>query len=442
MYYLFFGLIALSFGNCSGEKQPNNTKPEVQLESGITGVTKAKVHLKAPASTPAEHVWRYSLGMTIQLDSKTAGIMSGITWRGTSGVDFEVGSDLIIFDRFPDISPGNVSVLTRLHEEVNPKTKQLCFAAKYPIQGGFVPLGVKRADGNAHPHTGTGFGMSTVIGFPKDFSQKRPWRDPDHLQYIQLYQFTYDGKVFRITETERMPSILANDWESVGPGLSPTLPDKDDLLFPMVCQRTKDDYAVSGVIRFKRENEKWSPGVFIPIADSTSEPSIIRDVDGSLLFTARSRDIAVWRSNDGGLTWKQLFHLENFRDKAVPITINRAVDGTPYIATNKPGPGLYRDILAIWPLNEKRTGLKDPVTVRHGPDELGDAPGATDTYGWAFDHPMSATVRLADGRWHNILTYRTIAVAENRVGLTPTPHSGLYVEEVFSKGKSIPMWKF
>jgi hypothetical protein len=43
------------------------------------------------------------------------------------------------------------------------------------------------------------------------------------------------------------------------------------------------------------------------------EPSLVRDVDGSLLFSARSAgeahfDVAVWRSADNGETWELIIY--------------------------------------------------------------------------------------------------------------------------------------
>ena len=85
-----------------------------------------------------------------------------------------------------------------------------------------------------------------------------------------------------------------------------------------------------------------------------AEPSLIRDLDGALLFTARgayadfNHRIRVWRSIDNGRTWNLVMDLPNARGQA-PVTLNQAADGTPYIVANVLGH--ERDWLALWPLN-------------------------------------------------------------------------------------------
>ena len=51
-------------------------------------------------------------------------------------------------------------------------------------------------------------------------------------------------------------------------------------------------------------------------------------------------------------------------------------------------------------------------------------------------------MRLADKKWNNVLTYRIVDNGEVEGDAPPVPQTGCYVEEVFSKGKASPMWKF
>lgn len=400
--------------------------------------------LRVPANTPPGEEWRYSAGMPLQIGPKTAGIICSIARRGTRCVDFAAGCDLIVLDNPHSIGPEPSFTLLRPHEETNTKTQTPCTMSKYGIHGGFVPLGAKRADGSNRPHAGTGFGMGTVIGFPTDLSQKRPYREPDRLQYMQLHQLAYDGTAFRVTGSEKVPSPLENGWEVLQPGLTPGIRVGDDFLVGACCRRVAAAQAVSGVVRFRCEETKWQPGSFVPVTDQGSgwtEPSLTREADGALLFSARGRtpdvqyDVAVWRSPDEGTTWEQLFYLEEARDRT-PVTINTAADGSPYVAGNRLGH--YREILCIWPLNEERTGLEEGFVVRHPREEFGPPPERA----WVVDHPIAATLRLSDGEWHHMLTYRLIELAENRSGMTPTPHSGCYVEEVFSQAMPVPAWDF
>jgi hypothetical protein len=207
------------------------------------------------------------------------------------------------------------------------------------------------------------------------------------------------------------------------------------------------------------------------------EPSLIRDVEGSLLCSLRPgytadnrRDIIVWRSRDGAKSWERIIDVKNIRYQS-PITLNRAADGTPYIVCNHYVSALMnygdefmdgfmrttsREMLCLWPLNAERNGLFSPHIVsfpryQYGPPPVveGKADPAHADVGqanrgrdWTCDHPSAAVVRLADGRWHGLLCHRLLAQAEVQGGLPPTPHSGLCVEEVLSSGPERPEWNF
>ena len=94
-------------------------------------------------------------------------------------------------------------------------------------------------------------------------------------------------------------------------------------------------------MRWNRDGDKWHTVLFVPVTgnDGSSEPSLIRDVDGALLFSARGtdekdeNDIRVWRSADGGEVWAKCIHVSGVISEA-PVTINQAVNGTPYIAAD------------------------------------------------------------------------------------------------------------
>src|SRR5262249_46325994 len=163
------------------------------------------------------------------------------------------------------------------------------------------------------------------------------------------------------------------------------------------------------------------------------EASVVRDLDGELLFCARTQNrnlhdvhpIRVWKSSNQGQAWRMVLFAVGI--SSAPVTINRAADGTPYIAANrysypahmnKGVPGIEyfkgpdgkfrsdkgsRDSLVLWPLNEARNGLEPPLVIRDGPGEFGPPPSKT---WWGIDHPSSMTVHLGDGRWHNVIGYR------------------------------------
>ena len=196
----------------------------------------------------------------------------------------------------------------------------------------------------------------------------------------------------------------------------------------------------------------WQPVSFIPVTtpgESWFEPSLIRDVKGSLLFSARcdaGGPISIWESADGG-KWKRLIYVDNARAYA-PVVLNQAADGTPFLVTTMAA-SLDRNILEIVPANTQRNGLEKPILARNGLEEFGPGPvilrkeanefgpAPNKRGGWHIDHGTGNVVRLADGRWHAIITYRVDAQAEH-FGQPSTPFTGHYVEEVFSSGEPRP----
>ena len=101
--------------------------------------------------------------------------------------------------------------------------------------------------------------------------------------------------------------------------------------------------------------------------------------------------------------------------------------------------GTFREKLYLWPLNQDRTGLELPLLARDAIAEFGLPPhGST----WNVDHPSAMTVQLGDGRWHNVLAYRVMERGEMVRGLSPSPQTGCYLEEVSSAGEPIRAWSF
>jgi hypothetical protein len=101
--------------------------------------------------------------------------------------------------------------------------------------------------------------------------------------------------------------------------------------------------------------------------------------------------------------------------------------------------GWARDLLCLWPLDAERRAVGMPIVARFCFLEFG-AP----RYGrvWESDHPSAMTVRLADGKWHNVIGYRILERAEKEYGSPPSPRTGAYLEEVISAGPARPAWIF
>ena len=229
----------------------------------------------------------------------------------------------------------------------------------------------------------------------------------------------------------------------------------------------------AGVTRWRYENGAWKPFDFVNVTvegkgrpkssyDNLSiEPSVIRDSEGELLFTTRQLQehrykFRVWRSVDGGNTWKETINIPNAREQAT-VTLNQTVDGTPYLAANifnasetfpdgtpRPsGPSDQRSVytrekLAIWPINKTCDGLEDPVLVCDGWSEFSEPGKTTD---WWADHPVGLTVRLEDG-WHHVLGFRVVSYAEVRGLSRPLPQTGYYLREIVTDGPVFKPWLF
>ena len=431
-----------SGGNAMGSAIWRQAPP---AKGGVTGISQGPKDLSAPPVTPEGQVLRYGLGFPFQVAPRQAGLFVNLRMEGIPVGDFENGTDVMIFDDLSSITADGAIAISRNEAEADPQAPKGRIIVKYPMIGGFVPLGVRRADGSPHPHAGTGFGTCQAISFPLNEAGHYTW-DSERIHRVEVHQFAYDGTQFAARRLPREadhphPPVGDSGWDLVCPGITNAIPDGDDLL--QAVQAVKDGASTVGVVRWQRQDGLWAPVSFSPAAagGAWTEPSVVRDTDGALLFSTRGYGadkinlVRVWRSADGGSSWNVAVDAPNTRHEA-PISINQAADGTPYIAANLLGHG--RERLCLWPLDAERAGLGEPLLARDAREEFGAAPGGST---WMVDHPSGAVVQLADGGWHNVLAYRILEHAEHR-GADPPEETGCYVEEVLSAGEPIPTWRF
>ncbi|MCD4669396.1 MAG: glycoside hydrolase [Actinomycetia bacterium] len=410
--------------------------------NGITGITRNKVALTIPPDTPSDELWRYGLGFPFQIAPRKAGLFCNIRRDGTNSIDLEIGTDVVLFDNLETINAGDAIAISRY------EMTETSITRKGPVLGGFVPLGAKLIDGSPHPHAGTGFGLAMGIRHMLDDTGNYDYRE-DADRHAELFQFGYDGNAFKILRKEFVKvETLLSEWDLAGNFVTNAIPDGQDLLYVMIAR--VGGIPVSGVSRWQYSVDGWRPVSFVPITGNEapwSEPSLIRDANGDLLFSARSDcsvlpgiafDAAVWRSTDNGRTWEQVIYRKDCRSRS-PVSINQAADGTPFLAANLPPHDRTRAVLAYWPLNESRTDFEKSLIARDAPTEFGPAPSGS---WWRIDHPNSAIIRLADGAWHSLLVYRIVDNGEVEGDADPAPQTGCYVEEVLSSGKVIPTWNF
>jgi hypothetical protein len=414
---------------------------------GFTGITRGPADLVAPPDSPADEVWRYGLGFPLQVSPTQAVLLTNVRMEGTGNIDFEIGTDAVLFDDLDAIDADNAIPVSRFERIHDPVEGEL-IVRKGPVIAGFVPLGALLEDGSPHPHAGTGFGICWGISHRVDEDGGF-----DYLEYVEryaiLFQFAFDGERFLVEDRKRIDaSTILPDWNLVGNFVTNGIPDGRDILYVMIAR--VDDVAVAGYTRWRREEGFWRPVDFTPVTgyDVTwSEPSLVRDGAGNLYMSARpydradpviTFDLAVWGSTDNGNSWSRVVYEKNRRARS-PVSINRTADGTPFLAANTPALRRTREILSIWPLNESRSGLEGRITARDARIEFGPAPSGS---WWRIDHPNSAVVRMADGEWHGVLSYRIVDNGEVEGDARPAPQTGCYVEEVFSAGPPVPPWHF
>ncbi|MEN6346425.1 MAG: sialidase family protein [Armatimonadia bacterium] len=441
-----FALTAAVLSQCPLDAQESDRMaPEAQSSNPVTlgPVSRGGPALLQPTADTGGQVTRYGLGFVFQVGPQTAAVSCNVRTVGRGHWDFEDGSDVILLDDLARLDGQRAVVCSRNVEDTNPATGAKRVVVTYPMVVGFVPLGARRADGTQHPCAGTGFGFSQTACFDLNEEGFFTWKQP-YTRSWYVHQLAYDGTRFRVVKMETKspdaPLKTADGaWTLSAPGLSCALPDGDDLLFAVSADNGTRH--ASGVSRWRLQGGDWKPVAFYDVSGG-SEPSLVRDVDGSLLYSVRSagaegRAVRVWRSRDGAQNWEQVLHAPDLRANA-PVALNQTANGTPYIAADSPE--TYRAKLCLWPLDLERASVGTPLIARDCVSEFGPAPEGTT---WFADHATATTVRLADGKWHNLLAYRVLAFSGVGVGgETITSHTGCYLEEVSSTGSVRPAWRF
>ena len=415
----------------------------------------------------------------VQLDATPAGFFVNLRQDKSSGYDMEIGTDFC-FTRDPKLRKFEGFQALSRAEVVDPAGDGYRFLmVSYPMFPAFVPRGAKLADGSPHPHAGTGFAVAERLGRPCDEKGRcygkgyvNPLKDKRH-DDVEIVQLAWNGKRLSVTlrEAVDLKAFAGELTQSFDP-MSGCVPDGEDLLLAWCRALPGEKIARPGVARWRRTDGKWRIAAFVPVgAPGGFEPSLVRDRDGSLLFTYRTgvkewfghlfkttpgamedtvhaRDIRVWRSADNGASWRFALTKKDCCN-AAPVSIVTAADGTPLVVTNgradalatggKPFHGGIRERLVAWPLNAERNGLLPSVAVRDANADFGRAPYGT---GWYLDHPCGLVLRLGDGRWHSVVCYRNLDMKEAGGAKPATKYTGTYIEEISTGLDAVPLWNF
>jgi hypothetical protein len=459
----------------------NHTPPQ---ETGIVDVSRNKLVLATPPDRPPCGSLRYALGFPFQAGPNTFGLMVMRMTEETPNYGFLDGSDVILLDELKPPCREQIFAATRNEIEEGEADNPTRLLMRSPLIGGFVPRGALRANGTPHPHAGTGFGVGQAHRLP--FREGRfSWGDPERMDLNEVYQLAFDGKTFTTRRTEIRAQnggdplrIADSGWAILTIGICSAISDGDDLLLATMAARSDGTAMGVGVARWARQNGIWQPVGFDPVVTTQGsvphgpnpmerypwmEPSLARDADENLLFAVRCADsfqqegdvgqgytLRVWRSTQAG-EWKQMLDVPKARLNS-PVTVNVTADGSVYLASNPydtafipetDAAGRGREKLVLWPLDSQRGRLEPALPIRDCLAEFGAPPSASKPEQWMADHPNGMTVRLKDGRWHHILSYRVCHCPRySPSGTPPSPHSGCYIEEVVSRGASRPVWRF
>lgn len=402
---------------------------------------------------------RYMLGVPMQVGPTQAAMLCNLHAYGYAVDDLEAGVDAIVFDDLSTLDPRAAVPLLRCVPMPHPVHGKPMVLVKFPVFGGFVPLGAKLADGRPHPHAGSGFGLATALGYPADHSSSWPAGDADIFHRTELQQYRFDGARFEVVSSKLLENEhLLPGMHMDGLPLCHAMSAGEDLLFPMVAMRPGARASGAVMTRWRCGAEGWRPIECTEVTgeDASTEPSAIRDSDGSILLTVRGGDHRavrhgkisadavragwhqVWRSRDDGKSWDLLIARPGMCHPC-PISISKTASGRVFLAGTPvqppvPGPdgnplqpGAVRSPLCFWELSADRRSVSEPTVALDCDAKFGPAPRRGN---WLADHPCGAVLTLRDGRQHSVMSFRVAALDETSAGKDSTEFSGCWCEEV------------
>ncbi len=442
-----------------------------------------RINLSQPRLSKASpsidgHDCLYGLALLMQISPTHVLAQLNRRPSGVAVIDYEDGMDFFVFDSLEGLTRAQPQTGFRNEESTHPETGQRVMYVKYPSGGGFVPLGAKRSDGSEHPFAGTGFALSRVISVPLKEKDTQPERLAHAREHWEVAQLRFNGETLHIDKRETIDQdkLLPGDVTALKQPITCAIGDDDDLLLTMTCARP-DELASSGVTRWQCGQHGWRPVNYEAVTpnDLSFEPSLVRDIDGSLLFSVRgySRDVKkiplwpkdlpttadalqLYRRNESG-QWQQTLCLPCVRSPS-PVALNITADGRPYLAGNplrrrhldREGrlcnDSWMREDLFAWRLNDERDGLLPAVNLLDARKQFGlcREPSGPRPNFWYLDHPVGGSFRLSDGRWHSLIGFRVCEFDEVTTSAGPTDFTGYWLEEIndTEAGSEHPQWRF
>ncbi len=297
-------------------------------------------------------------------------------------------------------------------------------------------------------------------------------------RHFKIFQLRYDGVRMwvskpRVVEHEEGAALPGLTWHLLG--LSHAIADGVDLINGIECFEPGKRKS-SGVGRWRYEGGEWRLAAFLPgvAEDNAREPSLVRDLDGSLLMCLRGagsnappggveggientyHHLRVVRSTDGGKTWEPVIHRTMGR-APTPIAIIRGHEGSMHLLGNPYRPlrmdsrgkkiiGISeREEMCWWRVSADRKWVQEAVTLLDANHEFGMPQGTkpeVDANAWWLDHPIGGCCRLSDGVWRTLIGVRCTDKASAMLGAGVTRAHGSYLLEFEMGGEAKPVWKF
>ncbi len=341
----------------------------------------------------------YELGKSFQLDQTHALLVASMDEQG--GGDLCVGNDGFVFEKISDITPENGMPINFPDPDYKLRySPGRAFLAKYPVTGGFIPLGAILPDGRSHPAAGTGILVSDAVTFSLDKASA----DSSSETILELIQLRWDGRALKVTEKKLIDHAFG--FKISGTPLSYFCPQGEDFLAPFVT----DQGLV--VFRFVFNGQSWEfasagrPFVTLSGGDwlykiGESEPSIQKQDGRFLIYTRGADRKGRLYQSAGGMNFQLLSEKPN---ASVPQALNQGLDGSLYLATN-PNRDMLRNPLVAYPLVNDSFG--DPVVI-HDEGGIRDDKGSKIPF---IDHAVGANLIL-ENRPRHLLWYRVCDLKE------------------------------
>ena len=367
--------------------------------------------LGRPAAQPegASGSVAYELGKCFQLDQHHCLLVASMDAQG--GGDKCVGNDGFVITSLADIDAANAIPLNRPEQHYPLKSGGTAWMAKFPVTGGFAPLGCKLGNGCSHGGAGTGLFVSGGMTFNADGTSA-----DDYSEVIyEFIQVKWDGRNLSVTQREFVDTLCGH--QLCGAALSHWLADGDSLLAPFSTTQGLV------VVRFQFDGRSWQAtesgkpfashyeGKTLNVRGE-SEPSIQKRRDRYFIYTRGSDPVGRLYTSRDGLNYTLCSQRYN---NTVPQALNMTLDGRLYVATN-PNMDVLRNPLVAYPFVDETLDIPNcfgaPIVI-HDQDHVRDCSGDSIPF---VDHGVASNVFL-EGRWRHLLWYRVCDLKER------TPHA-------------------